>query len=516
MELITRILKNQYHDSVALMLATKELKEIPEIKDAAYMMATEVNKALLKQSGLLTEEALSAQANDLIISIKCVEDAGKLLDLAEELLSKKASTQKQTSAIPRTIRNVVRSQPELNLAVISVAGAYAAREARDALASGLHVLLFSDNVSLDDEIALKKYAVQRGLLLMGPGAGTAIINNVGLGFANALPQGPVGIVSAAGTGLQEVSTLIAKQGCGISQAIGTGGRDLSKQVGGLTFFAAIDALQADANTQIIVLISKPPDEQIAKKLVERITNSEKPIVLCLLGASVAAETNDKLYFTRTLEECARTTAAVCNATEIDMQKITQEEDALLHPMCNQWKRKFSPNQKYIRALFSGGTLCYETQVVWQDALSESVFSNAPIEKINQLQDVTHSKNHSAIDLGEEEFTVGRPHPMIDNDLRILRMRQEANDPEVAVIMLDVVLGYGAHPDPAGELAEAIRQCSTEVASENRTIAFVASVTGTEEDPQIFSKSVKSLEDAGVIVCQSNAQAARIAAFLVEK
>ncbi len=315
MRLYTRVLKNQYHDSVVLMLAAKEIKKIEHVIDAAYMMGTDVNKDLLKDGGMLSAEADTAQANDLIIAIKTDQELTQILDLAEGLLSARTTPEKRGMDETNTIRSAIREHPEANMAVISVAGAYAAREAREALAGGLHVLLFSDNVSLEDEIALKKFALGRGLLLMGPGAGTAIINGVGLGFANQVQRGEIGIVSAAGTGLQEVSTLLAKRGLGISQAIGTGGRDLSKAVGGLMFFAALDALQNNPDTKVIVLISKPPDIDIVEKLTASIQHSQKPIVVCLLGAEPQAS-GRKIFFTRTLEECALVTAAVINMTNL--------------------------------------------------------------------------------------------------------------------------------------------------------------------------------------------------------
>ncbi len=511
MRLYTRVLKNQYHDSVVLMLAAKEIKKIEHVIDAAYMMGTDVNKDLLKDGGMLSAESDTAQANDLIIAIKTDQELTQILDLAEGLLSARTTPEKRGMDETNTIRSAIREHPEANMAVISVAGAYAAREAREALAGGLHVLLFSDNVSLEDEIALKKFALGRGLLLMGPGAGTAIINGVGLGFANQVQRGEIGIVSAAGTGLQEVSTLLAKRGLGISQAIGTGGRDLSKAVGGLMFFAALDALQNNPDTKVIVLISKPPDIDIVEKLTASIQHSQKPIVVCLLGAEPQAS-GRKIFFTRTLEECALVTAAVINMTNLMVGYQIERKDAELQQKYQHLKTRFSKEQKYIRALYSGGTLCYEAQVIWEDALSQPVYSNAPLKAGNRLENSLFSKGHCALDLGEEEFTLGRPHPMIDNDLRIQRMNQEAADPQTAVILLDVVLGYGAHPNPAEELADAIKN----IQSDHQNIVFIASIIGTEEDPQSLSKSTNALHQAGVILCESNAQAARLAAFLVEK
>jgi succinyl-CoA synthetase alpha subunit len=355
-EIKTRILKNQYHDSVALMLASRTLRESEGVVDAALIMGTGVNKELLKQGGLLTPEGEKAQANDLIITVKCEAGASALLDEAEALLKDKAERAAESDTSAKSVRSALIKNPDLNLAVISVAGAYAAREAREALAGGLHVLLFSDNVSLEDEISLKKLALHKGLLLMGPGAGTAIINGVGLGFANAVPRGNVGIVSAAGTGLQEVSTLAVKHGAGISQAIGTGGRDLSKAVGGLTFFAAVDALMADPATGVLALVSKPPDSEVTQRLIEKLRGSKKKVVLCLLGAEVPDEKIENLIFTRMLEECALAAAGV----EVDIH------DKDLQPVITEWKGRFTKKQRFIRGLFSGGTLCYEAQVIWKE------------------------------------------------------------------------------------------------------------------------------------------------------
>jgi len=508
----TRVLKNQYHDSVVLMLAAKELKKRAHIIDAAYMMGTEVNKTLLADGGLLSSEMGEAHANDLIIAIKSDVEIENILDLAEELLFTKTPSGSQKEHKPGTFRSVIRDHPEANMAVISVAGAYAAREAREALAGGLNVLLFSDNVSLEDEINLKKFALQRGLLLMGPGAGTAIINGVGLGFANQVPRGGIGIISAAGTGLQEVSTLLAKQGLGISQAIGTGGRDLSQAVGGLMFFAAIDILQSDPETKMIVLISKPPDAELVKKIIAKTRNNQKPVVLCLLGAQAPAELPTHLHFTRTLEECALTTQALNTGSDMDVAKQIELEDARLHKKYQSIIHPIQPGQKFIRALYSGGTLCYEAQAIWQDSLSEDVYSNAPLKKKYQLSDPLISQGHCALDLGEEEFTIGRPHPMIDNDLRLQRMASEAADPQTAIILFDVVLGYGAHPDPSAELSEGIKK----IQAEHPNIIWISSITGTEADPQSLSKTADDLQKANVIVCSSNAQAARLAAALIEQ
>jgi FdrA protein len=396
-----------------------------------------------------------------------------------------------------------------------VAGRYATDEAWDALSHGLHVLLFSDNVSLEDEIALKKYAREHGLLLMGPGAGTTILNNVALGFANVLPRGPVGIVSAAGTGLQEVSTLLARHGVGISQGLGTGGRDLKKEVGGIMMLEALKALQQDEATSVLVLISKPPADEVVRLILDQVAASAKPTVICFLGGDTSAlEKIPNVFPARTLYECASLAAQLVRPEVGIVNELLEAENIRLAEQAKSLKAGRNTSQRYLRGLFSGGTLCYEAQVIWEKILEEPVYSNAPLPGGSALPDSTKSRQHTAVDLGEEEFTVGRPHPMIDNDLRIRRLLQEARDPEVAVIMLDVVIGYGAHPDPAAELGQAVENAQKLARAEGRELIFVASVTGTEEDPQSLSRTISTLEHAGVIVCDSNSAAARLTALLV--
>jgi succinyl-CoA synthetase alpha subunit len=511
----TLVKRSEYHDSVTLMLVARDLSHMAEVEDAAVVMATEANKGLLKNAGLLTPEAESATPDDLVIAVKGAQSAlGNILTEAEKLLHRKQTGSATSEFRPKTLGGAVKADPGANVAVISVAGRFAAAEAWEALSHGLHVLLFSDNVSLEDEIALKRYAVEHGLLLMGPGAGTAILNGVALGFANVVPRGPVGIVAAAGTGLQEVSSLLAKYGAGLSQGIGTGGRDLKEEVGGLMMLAGLKALQDDPDTKVIVLVSKPPSASVAKKMLEQTALSEKTTVVCFLGgdkivppASLSQKWGKTVFVAQTLEK-----AALLGAQATGIPKLTKSAKTARVSS----KPHFAKNQRCLRGLFSGGTLCYEAQVIWRDILSEPVFSNAPLDVANQLPDSLNSQGHTVVDLGEEEFTVGRPHPMIDNDLRIRRLFQEAHDSKAAVIMLDVVLGYGAHPDPASELAPAVQKAREIRRAAGGELLVVASVTGTDGDPQGMSRQVSLLEQAGVIVCESNAAAARLVAEVVKK
>jgi len=511
----TLIKKSEYHDSVTLMLVARELTRFPGAIDVGVIMATEANKALLKESGLLTPDAQAATPNDLVIVVNASDGVATAALLeAEKLLKQKRSADAGAGAEfrPKTLRGAVKMNPNANVAVISVAGRYAADEAWDALRRSLHVLLFSDNVSLEDEIALKTYARDHGLLLMGPGAGTAILNGVALGFANVVPGGPVGIVSAAGTGLQEVSTLLAKHGVGITQGLGTGGRDLKEEVGGIMMLEALKALQADPATKVIALVSKPPSPAVAEAILDQVAMSDKPAIVGFMGANpdqIRAIPNATMA--RTLQEAALL-AARAGGAQIDVAAVVAREEAELQAKAQELRAGLKPEQKYLRGLFSGGTLCYEAQVIWRDMLKEPVLSNAPLKHDNQLADSLHSVRHTCVDLGEEEFTVGRPHPMIDNDLRIRRLLQEARDPKVAVLMLDVVIGYGAHPDPASELGPAIRQAKQLA---DRELIVAASVTGTEQDPQRLSAQISALKAAGAIVCDSNAAAAKLVAMLVK-
>src|SRR5512146_1089324 len=341
----TLIRSREYHDSVSLMVVARELSRLEGIKDAAVVMGTEANKSLLTDSGLLTEEVKAASPNDLVIAVAASNDslADKALQKAEVLLKQKASSAQTGEFKPKTIRGALSTNPAANVAVISVAGGYATDEAWEALSHGLHVLLFSDNVSLEDEIALKKYAREQGLLLMGPGAGTAILNGVALGFANVLPRGPVGIVSAAGTGLQEVSTLLARHGVGISQGIGTGGRDLKKEVGGIMMLEALKALQQDNATKVLALISKPPAQEVVQLILDQVAETVKPTVICFLGGDTSAlEKIPNVIPARTLYECALLAGRLIPHEIGDVKAFIEAENTHFARQAQSLKAKLNP------------------------------------------------------------------------------------------------------------------------------------------------------------------------------
>jgi succinyl-CoA synthetase alpha subunit len=403
-----------------------------------------------------------------------------------------------------SLRGGLELLPDANLAVISVAGRYAGDVAMQALEQGLHVMLFSDNVPIEKEVELKEFARDKGLLVMGPDCGTAIINGVPLAFANVVPRGRVGIVAASGTGLQEVSCLLANEGCGISQAIGTGGRDVKNRVGGIMFLEALKALGEDEDTDVIVLIAKPPDATVLQAVDALVESLDKPVVSILLGADRTG-----LLDATTLEEAALMAAALTRGDDpASAEALIADREAEINKVAEVQAQRLEGGRQYVRGLFSGGTFCTEAQLLLADILVP-LYANAPVAGVEETEDLHTSKAHTLIDMGEDEFTVGRPHPMIDYSLRNKRIAQEAADPETAVILLDVVLGYGSNMDPASELEEVVREAAGHV-------AVVCSVTGTAGDPQDRAHVVQTLEKAGAVVLPSNASACRCAGHIIRE
>jgi succinyl-CoA synthetase alpha subunit len=515
--------KSYYFDSVTLMNIARDMRALPGIEDAALVMGTEANKGLLKQAKMFMDDINSATANDLVLVLKGTDEAVEnAIARVESSLTKRSTPSLETGQHqPRTIRTAIQSQPDANLVVISVAGQYAAAEAWEALHRGLHVLLFSDNVPLADEVALKRYAVEHGLLMMGPGAGTAILNGVALGFANVVPSGPVGIISAAGTGLQEVSCLLANRGIGISQGVGVGGRDLSDEVGGMMMLHALDFLQQDTDTEILILISKRPSKKVSETVLAKLHEGEKSAVVIFMGKKLTQEEQiDKLekliiFHAQSLYEATIAAEILLKGGELStLQDQLADETRELEQIANDLRSRLKPSQSYLRGLFSGGTLCQEAIQIWSEQLGP-IWSNAPLDPEHKLPKSNQSREHTALDLGEEEFTVGRPHPMIDNELRIRRLLKEARDPAVAVIQMDIVLGFGAHPNPAGELSPAILEAKKIAGEQDRPLIIVTAITGTKHDPQNFELQRSLLENANAIVMHNNALASSLSARLVD-
>ena len=484
-----------YYDSVILMQLQRSLAEQSGVIDAGVVMGTAANKEVLEQSGLLVPEAQAAGADDLVIVVNAESDsaAQEALDKVDELVASRRSSGVDEDYRPKSLETAARMLPEAHWVLISAPGRYAAGVARQALGLGKHVFLYSDNVSLEDEISLKTEAASKGLLVMGPDCGTAIVNGVGLGFANKVRRGPIGVVAASGTGLQQVCVRIHQMGGGMTHALGTGGRDLSEAVNAITARQGLDLMARDPDTRVIVLVSKPPSPKVADELVKAARSAGKPVVVDFIGYATASRRVDNIFFATTFDETAELATALADS----------QEDFSAVPDIS----KFAKGQRYLRGLFSGGTLQYEALLILQHYFPV-VYSNAPLDKKNKLEDSLVSVEHTVIDLGGDEFTVGRLHPMLDNDLRIRRLEKEAEDPQVAVILLDVVLGYGAHPDPARELAPAIAAGIKTAKDAGRHLEVVAVVSGTDEDPQDMQAQIKLLAEAGAKVKTSNDQAAR--------
>jgi len=515
----TIIKSGEYYDSVTLMEVAQGLLELEGVEDAAVVMGTPANKGILKDADLLTPEAKASSSDDLVIAVSAASEevAASAMEKVDELLvaSRSVTEEQGMAAPPKTMAAAVQRLEGANIVLISVAGRYAPGVARDALKRGLHVFLFSDNVSVEDEIALKQTGAEKGLLVMGPDAGTAIINGIALGFANDVARGPVGVVAAAGTGLQSVTSNLSRMGVGVSQAIGTGGRDLKSAVGGIMMLEGLKALQADPETEVLLLVSKPPAPEVAEKVLAQLEESDKPAVVCFLGGDPQAVRDAGAIPAETLEEAAALAAAVVEGKAPDKAlKKLEKRDKKLKKRSKKYKKQLAVEQRYFRGLFSGGTFCYETQLILKDMLEEKIVSNAPVNKALQMADSNVSEGHVVVDLGEDEFTVGRLHPMLDPTLRNRRIINEAADPETAIIFLDIVLGYGVHPDPAGAAVEAIREAQAKLEEEGRTVLFMASVCGTEGDPQDGPAQEAKLEEAGVIVLPSNAATTKLAGYIL--
>ena len=492
------VLPNTYRDSVELMRVAAELEARTGVARAALVMATSANRDVLREAGLLAGEALTAGPNDLVIAVSGEPSAAvDALVRARELVAGRGNSRSAAAGAgaregPHTLAEALDELPDASLALISTPGTYATAESMKALKRGLDVFLFSDNVSIADEIELKALAVRKGRLLMGPDCGTAILDGVPLGFANAVRPGSIGLIGASGTGLQQVMCLIDRYGEGVSQVIGVGGRDLDEQVGGTMMLAALERLARDPATTVIVLVSKPPAPAVAERVLAAAARCGKPIVVNFLGAPAGAERTG-LVPADTLEEAARAAVALARG---EPPGGAQPLSPDLVAAAGAEATRLGSRPRRILGLYSGGTLSKEAAHLLHDLVPAS------------------GAGCEVIDLGADEFTVGRPHPMIDARLRGERILEAGGDGQTGVLLLDVVLGYGSHADPAGALLEAISGARERAARADRYLAVVASVCGTPADPQNLAAQEAKLAAAGVLLAPTNAQAARLAALVV--
>jgi succinyl-CoA synthetase alpha subunit len=506
------IRKNQYYDSVFLMMVSKRLAGTKGVQQNAVLMGSDANKGLLSNIGIHDTQIDAARPTDLIVAV--IADTQQIVNQVFDKLDEYLQGGVPSASVSKlhSLEDGLTQKPDANLVTISVPGEYAAREAHKALEFGLNVFLFSDNVSMDDELKLKQFAVKKNLLVMGPDCGTCLLDGVGIGFANVVRQGSIGVIGTSGTGLQEFTSQVHNAGFGISHAIGMGSRDLSDKIGGLSTMVALDKLEADPSTKVIALISKPPGTVTLTKLSKRLRTCKKPIVGCFLGIQNEIKAGTSFQRAHLIDDAVRLSILQIGGTPVSSQdQFTLQELEWLSRENSSW----SSQQKYVRGLFAGGTFCYQSQQIFQDA-DIPVYSNAPLNPKYRLASPDHSIEHSIVDMGDDHYTLGKPHPMIDGTMRKQRILAEALDPQVAVLLLDFILGYNASIDPVGELLEAIIEAKKMTQNRGGALSVVASICGTDDDPQDLSLQIRMLQESGVIVFRSNAKAAHFSCNLIKR
>ncbi|OXS73164.1 acyl-CoA synthetase FdrA [Lysinibacillus sp. KCTC 33748] len=497
--LYTIIKENTYKDSIVLMLLSNKLSAIDGVSKVSIMMGTPANKDIFKSSGLGTDELEKAKPNDIVIVVDTDQEQ-KVDEVKEEVeIALKGESDSQNTSKGQEAHNWKRAM-ELannpNLALISIPGQYAAMEAENALNEGLHVFMFSDNVSKEDEVKLKQKAHEKGLLVMGPDCGTALIHGVPLAFTNNVNEGDIGIVGASGTGIQEVTTIIDRYGKGVTNALGTGGRDLSTEVGAITMLDSIKALNQDPKVKVITVISKPPAEEVQRKVLNLLRNIDKPVVTLFLGDKPSYQ-EENIYHAYTLEEAAVVAVQLSNGDKPNFEPTTADVNVVL-----------KESQVGIKGYYSGGTLASEAAMLVRDAFKDTMTE----EQSDRY--VLKTNTHEIIDLGDDVYTKGKPHPMIDPEKRIEMLEKSVNDPETAVIMIDNVIGNGGHEDMASELAPAIKRILDSARQDGRQLAVLATVVGTAQDIQGYEKQMEILKESGAIICKTNDQMVRTAIQLI--
>ncbi|TDD84799.1 FdrA family protein [Actinomadura rubrisoli] len=479
--------RGTYRDSVSLMEVSRSVTAVDGVDQALVAMATELNLALLDGMGFGSPDG--AGPNDLLIAIRAADEEalGRARHVLEEVLDAPAPAPSRSGSDvpPRTVRTAAAASDGAGLALVSVPGRHAFAEAMDALEAGLDVLVFSDNVPVEHEVRLKDVARARGRLVMGPDCGTVVVGGVGLGFANTVRPGPVGVVAASGTGAQQLMCLLHAAGSGISHCLGVGGRDLSERVGARSTRQALALLDADPGTELIVVVSKPPAPAVAAEVARFAATLATPVHLAFLGRG-----QDDL------------TAAATKAL-VALGRA--------HPAWPSWHpaRRPVPRPGALRGLFCGGTLCDEAMVIAASALGP-IASNIPLEPDWALPAGPRPSGHFMIDFGDDALTAGRAHPMIDPGLRLERLAVELADPATGAVLLDVLIGTGSHADPATGVAGALR------AAGPAAPPVVVSLCGTDLDAQDLHAQARALADAGAEVYLSNAEAARRAVALIKE
>lgn len=462
----TVIKKGSYHDSVILMLLTNQISTIEGVNKVSIMMGTPANKDIYEQSGLATPELAEAGANDLVI-VADVDDEALLGTIENEMeeFFKKQSTVSNGEKAAESVKSwdkALEKLPEANLAVISIPGEYAALEADRALDEGLNVFMFSDNVSMEDEKALKTKAHEKGLAVMGPDCGTGIIQGVPIAFTNNVEKG-------------------------------SSGRDLNASIGGITMLDMIDAMEEDDSVKVVIIVSKPPAKEVRDTISERLASFSKPVVTLFVGEKPEYH-EENFYHTYTLDEAARLAVSLVRGQKVPEATVDVDKSQFFK----------AEENKTIKAYYSGGTLANEAAMLIKDALD---VKEPPVDIDGYMLQLD---GNVVVDLGDDAYTKGKPHPMIDPEKRIECMESAVDDESTGAILLDIMLGYGSHEDMAGALLPSILRLRKKAEDAGRKVFFVATVCGTRKDYQGYDEAVKKLQDAGVIVCENNKLACRTA------
>ena len=485
------IKKGSFQDSVSLMIISRKLSERPEVDQVSVMMGTPANKSMLDSTGFWHDDFADATPNDICVAVRTEGEQPEILDLIREQLEKELSAIANASGSShhlvkaRRFESACQKLPQANLLLVSVAGEYAASVAREGLQANKNVMLFSDNVSLEQEVELKTMARERGLIVMGPDCGTAMIAGSPLAFANVLPEGGIGVIGASGTGIQEITSQIALHQQGISHAIGLGGRDLSADVGGISALTALEMLAADDATRVMAFVSKPPSPQVRTRIIAAMQKVGKPVVALFLGSKPEQRREGNVWLANSLSDAARLAVLLMRVAQ---QRRAQPEVA----------------GKGIYGLYAGGTLAAEAAMLLSAGLG------VPVSESHDQGVMLDAGGHRIVDLGDDSYTLGRPHPMIDPTTRSIEIEKLAAFPDVGVLLLDVVLGYGACADPAGAVVEAVDQVR---AKRTAPLVVIATLTGTEGDPQGRSEQEEKLREAGVAVVETLEEAVLLAVSL---
>lgn len=535
---------NFYRDSLQLMKISEKLRHYSGVSEASIVMATETNKGVLIRLGFSPSLIEQASESDMIIAVRAKDQQS--IDLISEQIDKLFESSEEDRLDSRAqektsdIDVALKKMPGTNLVLLSIPGEYIKDISYKLIEQGIHQQIFSDHVPVEDELKIKTQAVTKGVLILGPGAGTSIINGKGIGFSNTISTGPVGIVAAAGTGLQEVACLLDQCGIGVKHGLGVGGNDPKDKIGGIMMLECMKILEKDDSIEVIAIISKPPSPSVEQKIMKYVTDyGTKKYVLAFIGGQLAVaekkkeqQENQTEKFTSQVSPSGNITSTHMTASDRNMKivkvnsltscviaianalgnqqlqkaisQIYIQSDRLVDLLQEEWN-KLQTGQKFIRALYTGGTFTYEAQVILRDIIDPAhIHSNAPIEQITKLQDSFKSDKHSVIDLGEEEFTKGRPHPMIDPTIRKLRILEEAKDPGVSVLLLDFVLGYGSNSDPVGAVIDELQLAKETARRQGRYLSIITHVCGTKNDIQDYERSVSKLQSVGCVVMPTNA------------